>query len=119
MEHYAYLFSTFGPSMHVWTLRFESKHQYFKRIVRYSQNFVNLTLMLSRKQQLLQAYLKEAKKELSEIEYENIATINTNTYSIKQAIRECHQMPSVMKATDSVNIKKNYIQNRNYSIVQH
>lgn len=57
MQHYPDLTVKFGPLIRLWTLRFESKHSYFKRVVAASKNFKNLTSMLSNKHQLLQAYL--------------------------------------------------------------
>jgi hypothetical protein len=57
MSHYAMLTLQFGPLKHLWTLRFESKHQYFKRCIRYSHNFINVTRMLANRHQLLQAYI--------------------------------------------------------------
>jgi len=44
--HYASLTAKFGPLMHLWTMRFESKHSYFKRCIRYSRNFVNVCVAL-------------------------------------------------------------------------
>lgn len=55
--HYASLTLQFGPLIKVWTLRFESKHQYFKRCVRNCHNFINVPKMLATRHQQLQAYL--------------------------------------------------------------
>ncbi|KAK4882387.1 hypothetical protein RN001_005706 [Aquatica leii] len=52
-----YLFIRFGPLRQLWTLRFESKHRYFKNIVRHSPNFKNILFTLSERHQLLQAML--------------------------------------------------------------
>ena len=54
--HYPQLIMNFGPLMRVWTMRFESKHSFFKRCFRRLQNCKNVTKMLSEKHQLLQAY---------------------------------------------------------------
>lgn len=53
--HYPYLTRQFGPLRHLWTLRFESKHQYFKNIIRHTNNYKNVLLSLTHKHQLLQA----------------------------------------------------------------
>ena len=71
LEHYAYLYLTFGPLINVWTLRFESKHQYFKRIIRYSQNFINVTKSLSYKHQLLQSFHVQMDEIPAEVKHEN------------------------------------------------
>lgn len=56
IHHYPELMFHFGPLIKVWTLRFESKHSFFKNVARRSQNYINLTYTLSMKHQLLQAY---------------------------------------------------------------
>jgi len=38
-------------------MRFEAKHSYFKRCMRYCQNFSNVTALLTERHQLLQSYL--------------------------------------------------------------
>jgi len=53
--HYAYLIKIFGPIRQLWTLRFESKHQYFKQAVKHSSCFKNILLSLATKHQLLNA----------------------------------------------------------------
>lgn len=42
---------------HVWTLRFEGKHQYLKQCVRSAKNFKNVTKTLSEQHQVYQAFL--------------------------------------------------------------
>lgn len=56
LAHYPDLVYEFGPLIRLWTLRFESKHTYFKRCARRLQNFKNLPKTLSKQHQLLQAY---------------------------------------------------------------
>ena len=56
LRHYPSLIMHFGPLVRLWTMRFESKHSYFKRCIRYSPNFKNVCLTLAEKHQLLQAY---------------------------------------------------------------
>ena len=55
--HYPDLIIKFGPLRHLWTLRYESKHRYFKNIVKHSKNYKNVSLMLGEKHQLLQTLL--------------------------------------------------------------
>ncbi len=56
--HYSDLILHFGPLIHLWTLRFESKHFYFKECARKLHNFVHLCKTLAERHQLLQAYLR-------------------------------------------------------------
>lgn len=55
--HYPDLFLQFGPLIHLWTLAFEHRHQYFKKVAKISNNFINLGKLLASKFQLLQAYM--------------------------------------------------------------
>lgn len=56
LEHYPALIEAFGPLVGLWTMRFEAKHKFFKRVVRFSSNFKNVLLSLSTKHQLMMAY---------------------------------------------------------------
>jgi hypothetical protein len=56
LSHYAWQTLQFGPLVKLWRMRFEANHQYFKRCVRSSHNFVNVTRMLATRHQLLQFY---------------------------------------------------------------
>ncbi len=57
LRHYPRLIIEFGPLIRLWTLRFESKHSYFKRCIKSSHNFKNPCLTLANSHQFLQAYL--------------------------------------------------------------
>lgn len=56
LRHYPDLIRQYGPLIHVWTMRFESQHQYFKHCIRMSKIFKNVIKTLSEKYQLLKAY---------------------------------------------------------------
>lgn len=55
-RHYADLIRLFGPLIHLWGLRFEQKHQFFKRIAKSCNNFINLIYTLATRHQLLFTY---------------------------------------------------------------
>ncbi|XP_054724735.1 uncharacterized protein LOC129235069 [Uloborus diversus] len=57
LSHYTTLILQFGPLIRLWTLRFESKHSYFKRCARSCNNFKNICSSLATKHQLLQTYI--------------------------------------------------------------
>ena len=46
--------------MRNWAMRFEAKHNYFKRLVEKINNFKNITYSLARRHQALQAYLLQS-----------------------------------------------------------
>ncbi|XP_031329105.1 uncharacterized protein LOC116160105 [Photinus pyralis] len=57
LKHYPFLIKKFGPLKHLWTLRFESKHLYFKNVLKHSPNFKNVLHTLSERHQLLQSQI--------------------------------------------------------------
>lgn len=56
LEHYPLLMKDFGPLVALWTIRFEAKHSFFKRVTRHLCNFKNLLLSLSIKHQMMISY---------------------------------------------------------------
>jgi len=79
--HYASLTAKFGPLMHLWTMRFESKHAYFKRCIRYPCIFVNVCSTLAERHQLLQAYYSEVNLFADDVQVESAVTLCVNLYS--------------------------------------
>ena len=61
--HYPQTIIKFGPPRHYFTMRFESVHQYFKRLTQCTKNFKNLTQTLSNRYQNLKAF------QLSNLEF--------------------------------------------------
>lgn len=57
LEHCPALIKSFGPVIAFWTMRFETKHSQFKRIVRHAGNFKNILLSLATKHQLISHHL--------------------------------------------------------------
>lgn len=53
LGHYPELILHFGPLIQLWTLRYESKHSYFKQCARKLHNFKNLCSTLAERHQLL------------------------------------------------------------------
>lgn len=56
LEHYPMLIKKFGPLIEFWTIRFEAKHSFFKKVVRDSGNFKNVLHTLATRHQLMLAY---------------------------------------------------------------
>lgn len=56
LEHYPYLIRKFGPLVALWTVRFEAKHSFFKRVARNIRCFKNVLLSLSQRHQYQIAY---------------------------------------------------------------
>jgi hypothetical protein len=60
LEHYPQLIRTYGPLRNLWTIRFEGKHKFFKKVIRDAHNFKNVPLMLAKKHQMAIAYHMDA-----------------------------------------------------------
>lgn len=56
LEHYPQLIKAFGPLVSLWTMRFEAKHSFFKRVVRHTHSFRNILLSLAVKHQFMVAH---------------------------------------------------------------
>ena len=59
IEHYPYFIQKFGPPVECWTIRFEAKHSFFKKVVRDANNFKNILLTLASRHQLMLAHYLE------------------------------------------------------------
>jgi len=90
LRHYPALIFKFGPLIRVWTMRFESKHSYFKRCARHLKNFKNICLTLSERHQMFQAYLSAGPGCSQLLQVKDCCTFYPNLYSdtIKHAVRE-------------------------------
>ena len=53
---YTYAFR-FGPLVRYWTMRYEAKHSYFKRLSQSLRNFINLPYTLASRHQQYYCYL--------------------------------------------------------------
>lgn len=56
VEHYPQMIQIFGPLVDVWTMRFEGKHKFFKKVVHDTCNFKNVAHTLAVSQQKMMAF---------------------------------------------------------------
>lgn len=56
IDHYPHLIQCYGPLVELWTMRFEAKHSFFKRVIHDTHNWKNVLLTLSSKHQQMIAY---------------------------------------------------------------
>ena len=91
LRHYPWLILQFGPLIRMWTLRFESKHSFFKRTARILGNYINLEQTLSKKHQMLQAFLSEGSLFKPDLIVEQYLPVDRTFYSpeIMQSINKC------------------------------
>ncbi len=90
LRHYPEMILKFGPLIRRWTMRFESKHSYFKRCARNLKNFKNLCLTLSERHQLLQAYLSAGSMSKPVFQDKDGSPFYSGLYSesIQDAVRQ-------------------------------
>lgn len=56
IEHYPQMIHCFGPLVSLWTMRFEAKHSFFKKVARNTKCFKNIQRSLAIKHQFMLAY---------------------------------------------------------------
>lgn len=77
MQHYPHTIQALGPLKHLWTLRFESKHAFFKYIIERMRNFINLQSSLAEKHELMQSSLENDFSDT--IQVDDFHSINLNS----------------------------------------
>lgn len=105
--HYPELILKFGPLIRLWTLRFESKHTYFKQCARKLHNFKNLCSTLAERHQLLQAYLNAGSMFPPLINIHRGAEFHCDDYNadIQNAVSELTFSPRNTIVTNDVTVK--------------
>jgi len=63
--HYPRMISVFGPLKHLWCMRFEACHQYFKKIAKISNNYRNIALTLTERYQFEKCWAFSGKNALA------------------------------------------------------
>lgn len=91
MSHYPQLILQFCPLIWVWTMRFESKHSFFKKCTRIDKNFINITSTLAEKHEPYQAYLRSGLYFEKMVQKENSFPFLFNSFNstINNAVQKC------------------------------
>lgn len=76
LEHYPHLIRCFSPLVELWTMRFEPKHSFFKKVVRDTQNFKNILVSLASKHQLMVAYHLDSNLFKHHVHVESVKIFN-------------------------------------------
>lgn len=103
--HYPSLILKLGPLIRLWTMRFESKHSYFKRCVRRIQNFKNVCQSLANQHQLLQTILTSSSFFPPVLKLMNSTPYHANLYS--DAVRKAVET-SMLTEPDTVSTEVNF-----------
>lgn len=101
LEHYPQLIECFGPVVGLWTIRFESKHSFFKRVVRHTPNFKNVLLSLATRHQLMIGYHLHASPEKTSLYVNKVSNMQLELLhvDVQQAIRNISNQASVPLTT--------------------
>jgi hypothetical protein len=83
MIHYGRAIREFGPPKHYSSMRFESKHSYFKKINRMAHNQINVTKTLAYRHQLLQLYHFSSSNLVLDVEYGPLSKPNETTSKLR------------------------------------
>lgn len=91
LRHYPDLCYEYGPLSHLSTLRFESKHSYFKRIIRSTRNFKNITYSMATKHEMLQSYCRASQLYADELILEHASSFVEGMYSddVVSGVKRC------------------------------
>lgn len=102
MTHYPDMILDFGPLIKVCTLRFESKHTYFKRAMRNLKCYKNVTLSLCEKHELYQCLLRAGVGYDGNMEVKEEIELDLNSYS--SSIQSAIQKAQVGHVTDCASV---------------
>lgn len=90
--------------MKVWTLRFESKHCFFKRSIRSIRNFINITKSLSIKHELFQCFVRLGGEITFDIKLKGEIKFHKNLYieNIQQALNNIPLINNIMECYELI-----------------
>ncbi|KAE8741222.1 hypothetical protein FOCC_FOCC013256 [Frankliniella occidentalis] len=92
LSHASELIKCFGPLVRVFTLRFEAKHQFFKRAMKSSKNFINPLKSLAVRHELFQAFVRTGADFRCDIQLFGDSEFVINNYNekIQHAVLHCN-----------------------------
>ncbi|XP_060782162.1 uncharacterized protein LOC132889550 isoform X1 [Neoarius graeffei] len=99
VEHYPVLMRNFGPLVVLWTLRFEAKHGFFKRVVKHTHCFKNVPLTLASKHQyMLGFHMNSPSYGKSTLDVPHVSTVPVSVLKedVAQAFRAKFPSASVV-----------------------
>lgn len=85
--HYPRLLLSYGPLRHLWCMRFEAQHQYFKKLANVICNFKNVSASLAQRHQQRQCWEMNSKSLLGESSQKGNSVIKLE--SLPAALQTC------------------------------
>lgn len=121
LSHYPDLIVKFGPLIRLWTLRFESKHSYFKQCARKLHNFRNICQSLAERHQLLQAFLSAGSLFPPDVVVDKGTEFFASDYNdnIQQSVAHLDLDPANTLITNDVTMKGTKYKSNMYVFIGH
>jgi hypothetical protein len=113
LTHYPYFFAQYGGMKCCWTMRFESRHQYFKQIARTLRQFKNIAYTCSRRYQLRMCLMMHNRTFLEPIVS---GTINATTVYDLFSYEEMLVVMNYFQQSFLVNLSTSILYSTNVSI---
>lgn len=119
LEHYPALILLFGPLVSFWTLRFESKHSYFKNVVRHTNCFKNITLSLATKHQLMIGHSMHLSSHKNSLEILQVSQVPIDVMKEEVAVSLRQKYPDIAVVNLAQNVSADGINYRSGMIIVH
>lgn len=91
LMHFPSLIYKFGPLRNFWCMHFEGKHQYFKRLIRNTRNFKNVTHTLTERHQMRLAHALASSKFIDDSTEPKTAIKTINVNDLEEDLRTALQ----------------------------
>ena len=94
LSHYPRLVRCFGPLLHTWTLRYEAKHKFFKKIAKMVMNFINILKTMAVRHQLFEALLFQSDNFRGDHDVEIGNEYQSSTHLLSKEVKEVLEIVS-------------------------
>lgn len=104
LEHYPDLIRGFGPLVCLWTMRFEGKHSFFKKVVKHTNSFRNVLLSLASKHQMMMAYYSDGNALKPSVCVTKVSSLPLELLDveIQQCLKELYPTQAYVNLTNSL-----------------
>jgi len=113
VEHYPQMIKYFGPLVGQWTMRFEAKHSFFKKVARHTNCFRNIMLTLAAKHQQMIAYqIHSCRLKKFTLEVIRVSTLPVDVLNKEVVADLGHKYPGISEVHLAKNVTNNGINYR-------
>ena len=120
IEHYPQLIRFFGPLVGLWTIRFEAKHSFFKKVIKHTSCFKNVPLSLAVKHQFMIGYhLSSPSIDKPVLDVSDVSTVPLDFFKKELAQAFKQQDPDLSEIHLAKNVWSKGINYRTGMVVAH